>query len=213
MQKDASVAQNLQDQIVDSAGNLGLPQRSSESAHVAWRAEFKPDEMLPLNHMIGLYDFTYTRYANVFRCILPSGRQLLLRASDENSMNLWISTINYAATFRSAGIRLRMPQGADQKGHRNETLPEMPERWPLPSTKASAATTISAGSTLAGIDDYAVGDLALYPKEQSHRDSLDSLIFARSGLSNLQAPLVANGRDHWHASRGDIIRVSCFPCL
>lgn len=213
MQKDASVSQNLQDQILDSAGNLGLPQRPSESAFVTWRADFKPDEMLPLNDMIGLYDFTYTRYTNVFRCILPTGRQLLLRASDENSMNLWISTINYAATFRSAGIRLRIPQGADPKGPRNDALPEMPERWPVPSTKASAATTISAGSTLAAINDHAVGELALSPKEQSSRDSLDSLIFARSALSNLKAPSVADGRDHWHASRGDIIRVSRLLCL
>jgi hypothetical protein len=38
---------------------------------------------------------------------LPDGRQLLLQASDKKEMNEWISRINYASAFRSAGVRMR----------------------------------------------------------------------------------------------------------
>ena len=35
------------------------------------------------------------------------GRQLLLQAYDEREMNEWISRINYASAFKTAGVRMR----------------------------------------------------------------------------------------------------------
>lgn len=38
---------------------------------------------------------------------MPDGRQLLLQAPDEIEMNEWISRINYASAFKTAGVRMR----------------------------------------------------------------------------------------------------------
>ena len=37
---------------------------------------------------------------------MPQYRQYLLQAADENDMNEWISLINYASTFKTAGVRI-----------------------------------------------------------------------------------------------------------
>lgn len=38
---------------------------------------------------------------------MPDGRHCLLQAKDEQEMNEWISCVNYAATFKTAGVRMR----------------------------------------------------------------------------------------------------------
>ena len=38
---------------------------------------------------------------------MPSGRQFILQAPDESNLNDWIATINYASTFKSAGVQMR----------------------------------------------------------------------------------------------------------
>lgn len=48
-----------------------------------------------------------SQYEHTFRVVIPDGRQLLLRAPDEIEMNEWISRINYASAFKSAGVRMR----------------------------------------------------------------------------------------------------------
>ena len=43
----------------------------------------------------------------MLRFVLPDGRHLLLQACDKKDLNEWISRINYASAFRSAGVRMR----------------------------------------------------------------------------------------------------------
>ena len=43
------------------------------------------------------------------RFVLPDGRQILLQAANDKDVNSWISRINYASAFKSAGIRMRPP--------------------------------------------------------------------------------------------------------
>lgn len=40
--------------------------------------------------------------------MLSDGRHFLLKASNENDMNEWISRINYASAFKSAGVHMRL---------------------------------------------------------------------------------------------------------
>ena len=51
-----------------------------------------------------LIDFQYPR---TFRFFMPTGRQFILQASDESSINDWIAPINYASAFKSAGVQMR----------------------------------------------------------------------------------------------------------
>lgn len=47
------------------------------------------------------------QYTNVFRFAMPTGRQQLMQATNEQDMNEWIARINYASALKSAGVRVR----------------------------------------------------------------------------------------------------------
>jgi hypothetical protein len=47
------------------------------------------------------------KHKNIMRFVMPDGRQILLQASDQEELNEWISRINYASAFKSAGVRIR----------------------------------------------------------------------------------------------------------
>ncbi|KAH9486771.1 Arf guanine nucleotide exchange factor sec74 [Psilocybe cubensis] len=71
---------------------------------------FRPDETFSVKDAIAVYDSSYIKHKHVMRFVLPDGRQILLQASDAKDLNEWISRINYASTFKTAGVRMR-PQG------------------------------------------------------------------------------------------------------
>ena len=50
---------------------------------------------------------TYSKYSNVFRLVAPGGRQYLFQAHDVAELNSWLHAINYAAAFKTAGLRIR----------------------------------------------------------------------------------------------------------
>ncbi|TFK30578.1 hypothetical protein FA15DRAFT_662569 [Coprinopsis marcescibilis] len=68
---------------------------------------FKPDEVLSVKDAIAVFDKSYTKHDNTFRFILADGRQILFQATDINDMNDWLSKINYATAFKSAGVKMR----------------------------------------------------------------------------------------------------------
>lgn len=68
----------------------------------------KVDELLSLRNAIAVYDKNYTKHRFTFRLVLFDGRHLLLKVNTEIDMNQWISRINYASAFKSAGVRMRL---------------------------------------------------------------------------------------------------------
>ncbi|CAE6419083.1 unnamed protein product [Rhizoctonia solani] len=70
-------------------------------------SSLRPEEVISLKDAVALYDAGYDKYTHVFRFILPTGRQQLMQAADEQDMNEWISRINYASALKSAGVRVR----------------------------------------------------------------------------------------------------------
>lgn len=56
---------------------------------------------------IAVQDKCYVKYSNVFRLVCPKGFQYLFQAENEKEMNDWIVKINYAATFRTVGLKIR----------------------------------------------------------------------------------------------------------
>ncbi|KAJ7130053.1 hypothetical protein C8R43DRAFT_1025590 [Mycena crocata] len=75
---------------------------------------FKPDELLSVKDAIAVFDRTYTKYENAFRFVMQDGRQFLLQSANARELNEWISRINYASTFKTAGVRMR-PMGMSGK--------------------------------------------------------------------------------------------------
>lgn len=82
-----------------------------------------PDEVVSLFEAIAVFDTTYIKVCwvnfrwhcvllfrqklHVFRLFLPNGRQSIIQCSEKDALNEWISAINYAGAFRSAGVRMR----------------------------------------------------------------------------------------------------------
>ncbi|KAK4699894.1 hypothetical protein P7C70_g6361, partial [Phenoliferia sp. Uapishka_3] len=105
--KDPGVAFSLQ-QSIEAASMAVAPAPSEDSVLVfSTSMGFKPDAVLSLAHSAAIYDSTYAKYEHVFRLVAPAGRQYLFQARDADDLNSWLAHINYAATFKSAGIRMR----------------------------------------------------------------------------------------------------------
>jgi len=56
---------------------------------------------------IAVYESTYTKHPHVFRLVGVKGYQYLFQAESESEMNDWIAKINYAAAFKTSGIKMR----------------------------------------------------------------------------------------------------------
>src|SRR5437762_3378347 len=56
---------------------------------------------------VAIHDKTYNKHPNVFRLVCPKGHHYLFQAESEVEMNDWITKINYAATFKSVGLKMR----------------------------------------------------------------------------------------------------------
>ncbi|GBB91366.1 hypothetical protein RclHR1_01860020 [Rhizophagus clarus] len=67
----------------------------------------RPDVLLMTSESVALYDNNYTKYKYVFRLACPKGNQYLFQAENEDEMNDWITKINYAATFKTIGLKMR----------------------------------------------------------------------------------------------------------
>lgn len=110
---------------------------------------------------------TYAKYSNVFRLVAPAGRQYLFQAQTPADLNSWLHAINYAASFKSANLRMR---SLTPKPRSSDPPPTSPPASPLPpalptpqspqpqawgtlgSLGSSTSSTATNGST-APVDD------------------------------------------------------------
>ncbi|KAJ7139815.1 hypothetical protein C8R44DRAFT_660419 [Mycena epipterygia] len=96
------------------AAGLLSQTESPDAQFIFPQTVFKPDELLSVKDAIAVFDKSYTKYENAFRFVMQDGRQFLLQSSNEQELNEWISRINYASTFKTAGVRMR-PLGMSGK--------------------------------------------------------------------------------------------------
>jgi hypothetical protein len=111
--------------------NTLLTHSSNGQAVFPQNSVFKPDELLSVKDTITVFDKSYRKvnelfssplylkvnviqYPNTLRFVMPNGRQFLLQTSDETELNEWISYINYASAFISAGVQMR-PTGMSSR--------------------------------------------------------------------------------------------------
>ncbi|KAI7904561.1 uncharacterized protein BX663DRAFT_321041 [Cokeromyces recurvatus] len=67
----------------------------------------RPVQIISLSYAVCIYDEEYTKYPHVFRLITGDGQQFLFRTEDDKEMEDWMLKINYAATLKTTGIRMR----------------------------------------------------------------------------------------------------------
>ena len=80
--------------------------------------DFKPDALMSMDDSVALLDSSYKKHKNAFIFIKHGGFEEVFLANDDADMNDWIAKLNYAATFRTAGIRMRGLLGTNYDGQR-----------------------------------------------------------------------------------------------
>ncbi len=83
-------------------------------------ASFQPDALLSMDDAVALLDGGYKKHKHAFLFIKHGGFEEVVLANNEGDMNDWIAKLNYAATFRTAGVRMRGFIGANYEGQRPE---------------------------------------------------------------------------------------------
>ena len=68
---------------------------------------FKPDDLMTTQGAVALYDTTYKKHKNAFVYVRSGDLDEVLLANSEDELNDWIAKLNYAAAFRTSGVKMR----------------------------------------------------------------------------------------------------------
>ncbi|EWC44503.1 hypothetical protein DRE_06771 [Drechslerella stenobrocha 248] len=114
--KNVSWVKNLMQQYDQhvKAGNLNI----GPCVFTPPLMEFTPDSMLSTDDTVALLDRTYKKHKHAFMFVRHGGFQEYFLADNEVELNDWISKLNYAAAFRTAGVRMRGVVGGNYDGQR-----------------------------------------------------------------------------------------------
>lgn len=97
----------------------GHSKSAVQSAPLIFRppmTSFEPDALMSMDDAVALLDSSYKKHKNAFVFIKHGGFEEIFLANSESEMNDWIGKLNYAATFRTAGVRMRGLLGSNYEG-------------------------------------------------------------------------------------------------
>ena len=77
---------------------------------------FKPDFLLSTEDVVALVDSQYKKHKHAFVFTRQNVFQEVLLADSDADMNDWLAKLNYAAAFRTAGVRMRGVVGGHYEG-------------------------------------------------------------------------------------------------
>ncbi|KAJ6110125.1 hypothetical protein N7486_002360 [Penicillium sp. IBT 16267x] len=84
-------------------------------------AEFKPDAIMSTNDAVALLDTSYKKHKYAFSYVRHNALEEIFLATSESEMNDWISKLNYAAAFRTTGVRTKGMIATNYEGQRYRT--------------------------------------------------------------------------------------------
>ncbi|EEH40574.2 hypothetical protein PAAG_09027 [Paracoccidioides lutzii Pb01] len=79
--------------------------------------DFKPDAIMSTHDAVALLDSSYKKHKHAFLLVRRGGFEEVFLANSEADMLDWLAMINYAASFRTTGVRMRGMIGANYEGH------------------------------------------------------------------------------------------------
>ncbi len=84
--------------------------------------QFKPDALMSTDDAVALLDSTYKKHKNAFVFVRHGGFEETFLADNEQEMNDWLAKLNYAAAFRTSGVRMRGVVGGNYEGQRTRGI-------------------------------------------------------------------------------------------
>ncbi|KAI9675322.1 MAG: hypothetical protein M1817_001225 [Caeruleum heppii] len=86
---------------------------------------FKPDSIFSMDDAVALVDASYKKHKHAFLFVRHGGLEETYLADNERELNDWLAKLNYAAAFRTAGVRMRGLVGSNYDGQRSRGLRRM----------------------------------------------------------------------------------------
>ncbi|SPQ21707.1 87e9b189-206f-4388-95b2-c76a7c566c31 [Thermothielavioides terrestris] len=84
--------------------------------------QFKPDALMSTDGALALLDSSYTKHKHAFLYVRHGGFEEVLLAEDDDDMNDWLAKLNYAAAFRTSGVRMRGVIGGNYDGQSRRAI-------------------------------------------------------------------------------------------
>lgn len=81
--------------------------------------EFKPDGIMSTDDAVALLDSGYKKHKHAFVFVRHSALEEVFLANTEADMNDWLAKLNYAATFRTTGVRTKGMIATNYDAQRN----------------------------------------------------------------------------------------------
>lgn len=83
---------------------------------------FKPDALMSTDDAVALLDSTYNKHKHAFLFVRHGGFEETFLADNQEEMNDWMAKLNYAAAFRTAGVRMRGILSGNHDGQRSRGI-------------------------------------------------------------------------------------------
>ncbi|KAL7625603.1 hypothetical protein AAE478_004823 [Parahypoxylon ruwenzoriense] len=84
--------------------------------------QFKPDTLISTQGAVALWDISYKKHKNAFVYVRHGGLEEVLLAQNEEDRNDWLAKLNYAAAFRTSGVRMRGVVGGNYEGQSRRAI-------------------------------------------------------------------------------------------
>ncbi|KAI0450185.1 hypothetical protein F5B21DRAFT_444321 [Xylaria acuta] len=84
--------------------------------------QFKPDALMSTEGAVALWDTNYKRHKNAFVYVRHGGLEEVLLAQSEEDRNDWLAKLNYAAAFKTSGVRMRGVVGGNYEGQSRRAI-------------------------------------------------------------------------------------------
>ena len=143
---------------------------------------FKPDALMSTDDAIALVDSTYKKHKHAFTFVRHGGFEETFLADDEKEMNDWLAKLNYAAAFRTAGVRMRGVVGVNE-GQRTRVI----RRIDTGNSTRSAQTSHGVSAQY-GVIDHQLAQQILEARRQIMNQKIneadEKLVNARKQLDN-----------------------------
>jgi hypothetical protein len=147
--------------------------------------QFKPDALMSTDDAVALLDSTYKKHKHAFLFVRHGGFEETFLADNEDEMNDWLAKLNYAAAFRTSGVRMRGLIGGNLDGQRVRGI----RRLDSASDSARSVQTPTGEVKIISskIDTKMVGDILAARREimsQKIADSDEKLMISQKQLDD-----------------------------